>query len=644
MSVINWSILYVNDPLQGRPLFYGQIFVGLPDLDPEVVGNQKQLNVIQEDGTVIPVTQPLILSAGGNPVYNGETVRLDVDGNYSIKILDKNGAQKYYIDNVFDGQPITSDTFGDFLAIDLPPALISDLSQAYEFATAESLTSEAITFPAGKVLNIKNRGAKFIFTIGGTVNGYSILDAGNGNTAVINEEYPTAKMYGLPTGEDDGEGLALLDSENTEYTIQEGTYLFDSFTTSANRVVHTAGIDKTIFKQNSGILTDTRIINIDKSDVTFGLEGFTVTGNIATDTGEQKHGVFIRNLAAQVDRVKVGNFKAVDLRGDALYIGGNTSYNPRFIEYGDVYAFNCIRNGVSITGGDQISGGNVYAPSMGLFAYDIEPDTVGGIVGKVTAKNIYGRQAGILGQPTQSVEKDVQIESVYLDGALGRSTPTLGVFSTDGNGLVGRNTKGVQIKKTTVINQEWEAITAVFSGSDVKCDNWHLGECTLTNNNTDLSQTRVCNISGFKNVTFGDVTVTAKTPGTEVVFQGATSGALNTRLLINSIVSDTKLASYCSIECGKSEVSYAADAYCVQNLYDGSIFENAIWNVGRVAGFNSGRITFIASDLNWDGAAAYDGTLGTNFHVTYNNVEVTDNTPTTTWYGFWQDGTALTAP
>ena len=34
MSIINWDILYINDPLRGRPLFNGQIYVGEPDLDP----------------------------------------------------------------------------------------------------------------------------------------------------------------------------------------------------------------------------------------------------------------------------------------------------------------------------------------------------------------------------------------------------------------------------------------------------------------------------------------------------------------------------------------------------------------------------------------------------------------------------------
>lgn len=107
MAIIDFPILYVPDPIKGKPLAQGQLFVGEPDLDPEIIINQKQLRIVQEDGTKIDVGQPFILSDGGVPVYQGSTVRLDVDGNFSLKILNSFGSQKYYIENVFEGQPVT---------------------------------------------------------------------------------------------------------------------------------------------------------------------------------------------------------------------------------------------------------------------------------------------------------------------------------------------------------------------------------------------------------------------------------------------------------------------------------------------------------------------------------------------------------
>lgn len=144
MAVINFPIIYTPDPLRGRPLFNAQIFVGIPDLDPEIIANQKQLNVVLEDGSVVPVAQPFTVSAGGVPVYNGNTVRLSVDGNYSIKILSSTGEQKYYIENVFEGQSITEAS--------LIELLIADLSQAYVFDTWQDMVDSTIVFPVGKEL------------------------------------------------------------------------------------------------------------------------------------------------------------------------------------------------------------------------------------------------------------------------------------------------------------------------------------------------------------------------------------------------------------------------------------------------------------------------------------------------------------
>ena len=140
MSLINFPILYIPDPDKGRPLFNGQIYVGEPDLDPTVLINQKQLRVIQEDGTLVDVAQPFVLSAGGVPQYLGKPVRLDVTGNYSIKILSKLGAQVYYIENVFEGEPVTVES------------QINDLSQAYTFKTVALMQASLIIFPVGKKL------------------------------------------------------------------------------------------------------------------------------------------------------------------------------------------------------------------------------------------------------------------------------------------------------------------------------------------------------------------------------------------------------------------------------------------------------------------------------------------------------------
>jgi hypothetical protein len=98
---------YYGDPTKGRPVFSGSIYIGLPDLDPEILGNQKQVTLRQEDGTEVPVSQPLLTGPGGYVLYNGSPVDVLVDGNYSQKVLDKGGSQVFYIENAFEGSPVT---------------------------------------------------------------------------------------------------------------------------------------------------------------------------------------------------------------------------------------------------------------------------------------------------------------------------------------------------------------------------------------------------------------------------------------------------------------------------------------------------------------------------------------------------------
>lgn len=93
----------------GRPISNGSIFIGLPDTDPEIVVNQITVNALQEDGTTIPISQPISTSAGGIPIYNGSPVTLLVTESYSLKVLSSAGVQIYYVPSI-DVPIVTPDT------------------------------------------------------------------------------------------------------------------------------------------------------------------------------------------------------------------------------------------------------------------------------------------------------------------------------------------------------------------------------------------------------------------------------------------------------------------------------------------------------------------------------------------------------
>lgn len=97
MNEVRLPYTYAADPTRGRPIFNGSIYIGQPDLDPEIPANQIPVSVRQEDGTEVAVTQPISTSAGGVPQYNGSPAVILVDANvFSFKLLDHLGAQVYY--------------------------------------------------------------------------------------------------------------------------------------------------------------------------------------------------------------------------------------------------------------------------------------------------------------------------------------------------------------------------------------------------------------------------------------------------------------------------------------------------------------------------------------------------------------------
>ena len=87
---------YFGLPGAGKPVAAGQIFVGNVNTDPEIPANQKQVQLILENGSRVDVDQPLRTSAGGYIEYNGSPAIITTDGDYSMKVLSSNGTQIYY--------------------------------------------------------------------------------------------------------------------------------------------------------------------------------------------------------------------------------------------------------------------------------------------------------------------------------------------------------------------------------------------------------------------------------------------------------------------------------------------------------------------------------------------------------------------
>lgn len=105
----------------------GKIYIGNIDTDPTIPSNQIQVYLQNEDGSTVPVAQPILINAGGYPVYLGQISKFVTVEGHSMAIYDAYMIQQFYFPNVLKYDP---DQFG--------PDMILQLAQAGQYANDES--------------------------------------------------------------------------------------------------------------------------------------------------------------------------------------------------------------------------------------------------------------------------------------------------------------------------------------------------------------------------------------------------------------------------------------------------------------------------------------------------------------------------
>lgn len=118
----------------------GKIYIGKIDTDPVNPENQIQVYVENEDGSHVPVSQPIIINAGGYPVYNGQIAKFVTVQGHSMAIYNAFGVQEFYYPNVLKYDP---DGFRQELSSPNGSALVGfNSSTVYE--TLERLSNRTI--------------------------------------------------------------------------------------------------------------------------------------------------------------------------------------------------------------------------------------------------------------------------------------------------------------------------------------------------------------------------------------------------------------------------------------------------------------------------------------------------------------------
>ncbi|EOY2682268.1 phage head-binding domain-containing protein [Escherichia coli] len=138
----------------------GKIYIGKIDTDPVNTENQIQVYVENEDGSHVPVSQPIVINAAGYPVYNGQIAKFVTEQGHSMAVYDAYGSQQFYFPNLLKYDPeqllqlLQSDEGATYIGTNSGKNLQDEL-----FAIKNEIYQDPLTsWPFGGTLKIKQGG------------------------------------------------------------------------------------------------------------------------------------------------------------------------------------------------------------------------------------------------------------------------------------------------------------------------------------------------------------------------------------------------------------------------------------------------------------------------------------------------------
>ncbi|WP_337232195.1 phage tailspike protein [Citrobacter portucalensis] len=113
-------------PRSFKAVANGKIYISKIDTPPGEMtdpANSVQVYLENEDGSHVPVSQPLIINAGGFPVYNGQIAKFVTVEGHAMSVYDAYNAQQFYYPNVLKYDP---DQLRTDLNTEGTPTLVDD--------------------------------------------------------------------------------------------------------------------------------------------------------------------------------------------------------------------------------------------------------------------------------------------------------------------------------------------------------------------------------------------------------------------------------------------------------------------------------------------------------------------------------------
>ncbi len=281
----------------------GKIYIGKIDTDPVNPENRIQVYVENEDGSHVPVSQPIIINAAGYPVYNGQIAKFVTVQGHSMAVYDAYGAQQFYFPNVLKYDPdqfknqllILDETAQDFNQT--KPYIIQSVSQLLQkdFTGIKKIT--VFTYMNQHGIKVKSEWYVGLEKIDNT---YS-LNLPNGYFAnlILTSEMDYSE-FGFGSSDPEKNSAAIAEACRvaranqimSKLTFPSGVYFSDKFDLDVDRrgfIFSGAGNDATIIMSTSSNISmhhvgiDPRDRSRDRLHWHQTVEGFTVNGNISNN-------------------------------------------------------------------------------------------------------------------------------------------------------------------------------------------------------------------------------------------------------------------------------------------------------------------------------------------------------------------------
>ena len=189
----------------------------------------------------------------------------------------------------------------------------------------------------------------------------------------------------------------------------------------------------------------------------------TIKGLIATQSGEWSAGIQVGGPSDPVNNIVLENLNIRDTRGDGVYIA-STSLKRGNVNIINVQANNCMRNGITITAGDNLHVDGFTADSVSLLGIDLEPDVITQVGRNVLMENIHVPSIAF-GTHEDTANVNITVKNFIIDnGKRGSSVSYVDGSIAHKIGISLRGVRNAKFINGTIKNTKLQGI--FFSNND----------------------------------------------------------------------------------------------------------------------------------------------------------------------------------